>query len=306
MALSPNVRAAVFMSLAMFGFSVNDAISKSLTDEMGFGQLMLVRGLFATFFMVLFAWQQGNLGNLRQGLHPLILVRSVSEAVATITFLMALAHMPLSNVSAVLQSLPLAVTMGAAMFFGEPVGWRRWLAILVGFVGVTIIVRPGLEGFNAYSLLALLCVVFCAVRDLVTRRLPAEIPTLIPSVATAASVTLCGALVLPLSGGWTPMDAGETLRLAFAALVLIPAYIFIILAMRVGEISFVAPFRYTALLWVIMLGYVFLAEVPDTAMLVGATLIIGSGLFSLYRERVRGRSRPIAETAREAMTPDGV
>src|SRR5690606_20743296 len=104
--------------------------------------------IFATFFIILLAFQQGALGNPRAGLHPMVLLRVVCELFATVTFLTALAHMPLANVSAVLQSLPLAVTMGAAIAFREPVGWRRWTAILVGFAGVMIIVRPGFEGFS--------------------------------------------------------------------------------------------------------------------------------------------------------------
>lgn len=305
MALSPNIRASAFMAISMFGFTVNDAITKSLTDEMNIAQIMLVRGAFATAFITLFAWQQGALVNPRSALHPMIVTRALCELVATVTFLTALAHMPLANVSAVLQSLPLAVTMAAALFFGERVGWRRWSAILVGFVGVLVIVQPGLEGFNVYSLMALVCVAFCSIRDLATRRIPEEIPSLVPSVVTAAAVALFGAVILFPFGGWTPMNGEQTLRLAAAALLLIPGYIFIILAMRVGDISFVAPFRYTALLWAILLGMLFFGEIPDAFMLGGAALVVGSGLFSLYRERVRGRGRPIAETTGEAMAPDG-
>jgi drug/metabolite transporter (DMT)-like permease len=305
MALPPNLRAAAFMAISMFGFTVNDTITKSLTDEMNAGQIMFVRGAFATFFILLLAWQQGALRHMRAGLHPLVLTRAFCELFATVAFLVALAHMPLANVSAVLQSLPLAVTMGAALVFGETVGWRRWLAILVGFIGVLVIVRPGFEGFSTYSLLALVCVVFCAVRDLATRQIPKHIHTMVPSVVTAGAVAACGGLLVAPLGGWTPMTGEETFRLAAAALMLIPGYIFIILAMRLGEVSFVAPFRYTALLWAILLGYLALNEVPDPLMLAGSALVVGSGLFSLYRERVRGRSRPIAETSREAMAPDG-
>jgi drug/metabolite transporter (DMT)-like permease len=306
MALTPNLRAAAFMATSMFGFTINDTITKSLTDEMNAGQIMFVRGAFATLFILILAWQQGAFANRRGGwMHPLVLTRAFCELFATVAFLVALAHMPLANVSAVLQSLPLAVTMGAALVFREPVGWRRWGAILVGFTGVMIIVRPGFEGFSSYSLMALVCVLFCAIRDLATRQIPREIPTLIPSVVTAATVAACGGFLIVPFGGWTPMDGGQTLRLAGAALMLIPGYVFIILAMRTGEVSFVAPFRYTALLWAIVLGWVVLSEVPDPLMLAGAALVVGSGLFSLYRERVRGRGRPIAETSREAMAPDG-
>jgi len=305
MALSPNLRAASYMCISMAAFTLNDGITKGLVQEMNIGQVMLVRGVFATLLVALLAWHQDALHKPSRALHPLVLVRAAAELGATVTFLIALAHMPIANVSAVLQSLPLAVTMGAALVFGETVRWRRWLAISVGFAGVVVIVRPGFEGFNAYSLFALLCVVCCAIRDLATRRIPSDIPSLLVSTVTAAVVTLFGAaLVIPM-GGWTDLSLAQTGRLAGAAALLMPGYIFIILSMRAGDVSFVAPFRYTALLWAIVLGIVFFDEMPDLPMLVGAALVIASGLYSLYRESLVGRRRPIVETTRAAMAPDG-
>ena len=305
MAFTPNLRAASFMSISMAAFTMNDAITKSLVDEMNAGQVMFVRGVFATILVAVLAWQQKALVAPLRALHPLVLVRGVCELGATITFLTALAYMPIANISAILQSLPLAVTMGAALFFGEPVRWRRWLAISIGFAGVVVIVKPGAEGFNIYALFALASVLFCAMRDLATRGLPPEIPSLLVSTVTAAVVALFGAVLIAPMGGWTELTLESTGRLAGAALLLFPGYVFIILAMRTGEISFVAPFRYTALLWAILLGIVFFDEVPDAVMLVGATLVIGSGLYSLYRESIVGKRRPISESTTEAMAPDG-
>ncbi len=190
--------------------------------------------------------------------------------------------------------------------FGETVGWRRWLAIAAGFAGVTIIVRPGFEGFSAYSLLALLCVVFCAIRDLATRKIPTDIPTLLVSTMTASAVAASGALLIVPLGGWTPMTSGEVGALACAAMLLLVGYQFIILAMRSGDISFIAPFRYTALLWAILLGYLVFGDVPDKAMIAGAAIVVGSGLYALYRERVVGRTRPAAESTAPAMAPEGM
>src|SRR5690606_4910684 len=137
----------------------------------------LVRSVFAAALVMLLAWRQGVLSQPRHVLHPMVLLRMVGEIGGTLTYLIALAHLPLPNVAAVFQALPLAVTMGAALFLGESVGWRRWLSIAAGFCGVLIIVRPGTDGFDAHSLLLLVCVVFCAVRDLATTRIPAKIPT---------------------------------------------------------------------------------------------------------------------------------
>ncbi|MBZ9734910.1 DMT family transporter [Mesorhizobium sp. CA18] len=306
MPLSPNLRGALFMIVAMVGFTLNDAITKFSSESMNMAQVMLVRGAFASLFVGLLAWRRGALANPAAMLQPMVATRVAGEAGATVSFLIALAHLPIANVSAVLQALPLAVTMGAALFFGEGVGWRRWLAIAIGFTGVLIIVRPGFEGFSVYSLLALTSVACCAVRDLATKRIPEAIPTMLVSTATALAMTVLGALLLSPMGGWTPMSGRATTLLALAAVLVLIGYQFIIMAMRSGDISFIAPFRYTALLWSILLGLVIFGDIPDAPMTVGAAIIIGSGLYALYRERVVGRRQPAAESAGPDMAPDGI
>ena len=304
MLLSPNLRGALFMSVSMAGFAMNDAITKYTSASMNMGQVMLIRGLFATLFVVSLAWYQGALRNPRLTLQPLVLLRAACEAAATICFLIALAQLPIANVSAVLQALPLAVTMGAALVYDERVGWRRWLAIAAGFSGVMIIVRPGFEGFSAYALIALVSVGFCAIRDLATKRIPHEIPALLVSSTTSIAVTICGALLVQPMGGWAPMSSSGTSLLAGCAVLLVVGYHFIILAMRSGDISFVAPFRYTSLLWSILMGFLIFGDVPDLAMTVGAIIIVGSGLYTLYREQVVGRPRAATESTRPAMASD--
>ncbi|RWM02619.1 MAG: DMT family transporter [Mesorhizobium sp.] len=306
MPLSPNLRGALFMIVAMVGFTLNDAITKFSSESMNMAQVMLVRGAFASFFVGLLAWRRGALINPGTMLQPMVAMRVAGEAGATVSFLIALAHLPIGNVSAVMQALPLAVTMGAALVFGESVGWRRWTAITAGFVGVLIIVRPGFEGFSVYSLVALASVACCAVRDLSTKRIPHAIPTMLVSTATALAMTVLGALLLSPLGGWTPMSGRSTMLLALAAVLVLIGYQFIIMAMRSGDISFIAPFRYTALLWSILLGLVIFGDVPDLPMIVGAAIIIGSGLYALYRERVVGRQQPAAESAGPDMAPDGI
>ncbi|TIW89536.1 MAG: DMT family transporter [Mesorhizobium sp.] len=306
MPLSPNLRGALFMVVAMVGFTLNDAITKYSSQSMNMAQVMLIRGAFASLFVGLLAWQRGALFQPRLMLQPLVAIRVLSEAGATVSFLVALAHLPIGSVSAVLQALPLAVTMGAALFFGETVGWRRWLAIAIGFAGVMIIVRPGFEGFSVYSLVALASVACCTVRDLATKRIPQAIPTMLVSTATALAMTVVGAFLLTPMGGWTPMTGKGTALLALAAVLVLIGYQFIIMAMRSGEISFIAPFRYTALLWSILLGLIIFGDVPDMPMIAGAAIVVGSGLYALYRERVVGRRRIVAESTGPAMAPDGI
>ncbi len=301
-----NPRGAAFMLVAMASFAGNDTLTKSVFADLSMAQAMLVRGIFATLMIAALAWSRGALKRPGSAFHPAVAIRVLCEIAATTCFFIALSHMPLANVSAVLQALPLAVTMGAALFLSEPVGWRRWLAIGIGFAGVLIVMRPGFSGFNAYSLLALLCVLLCAVRDLATRQIPGEIPTLLVSTATSAGLALAGAALLAPYGGWTPMSGATILKLLAAAVLLLVAYQSIITSLRVGEISFIAPFRYSALLWSILLGYLAFGDVPDAVMIAGACLVVSSGLYALYRERRVGHLQPVAESTGPAMAPDGI
>jgi drug/metabolite transporter (DMT)-like permease len=294
------------MAISMAGFTMNDAISKFVGESLTMAQIMFIRGGFATLLVGTIAWHRGALRLPPGALDLMIVLRVGGEVLATLCFLTALAHLPLANVSAILQALPLGVTMGAALFFSEPVGWRRWLAIGAGFSGVLIIVRPGLDGFNAYSLYVLGCVFFCVVRDLATRRVNAEIPSLFITTATAAAVTVVGgALIVPF-GGWHPVETNDALLLLGAAVLVVIGYQFIIMAMRIGDISYIAPFRYTALLWAILLGYLVFGNVPDTAMTIGAFVVIASGLYTLYREQIVGRTRPVTSSTAPGMAPDGL
>ena len=289
LALTPNLRGALFMSVSMAGFTINDTFVKAASASMNVGQIMFIRGLMATIMIAALSWYLGALRPLSFLKKPGVLARSIGELLATITFLLALAHMPIGNTSAIMQALPLAVTLGAALFLGEKVGWRRWSAIMTGFLGVLIIVRPGMAGFTQYSLLVLACVFFAAFRDLSTRRAPDDVPSLFMTLVTAAIITCAGLLLTGPLGGWRPVD-GKALALLFsAACFIIFGYLFVIRAMREGDISFIAPFRYTSLIWAIALGYIVFGDIPDTFVLAGSALVISSGVYSFYRERVRSQ-----------------
>lgn len=288
-ALSPNTRSSIFMMLAMASFTVNDSITKYLSETMNTGQIMFLRGMLATTVVLLLARQRKALVAPRKMLHPMVILRAVGELGATITYLLALANLSQGFTSAIFQSAPLTVTLLAAIVLKEKVGWRRWLAIASGFVGVLIMVRPGPDGINPYALLLLVGVLFTACRDLATRRLPETMPTLMISALTSAIVTLTGlGLIWPM-GGWSPVSWSDVGFLMIASILLLIGYHFIILAMRAGEISFVAPFRYTSLLWSIMLGFVIFGDVPNMAMIIGSIIVVSSGIYMLYRESVVAR-----------------
>ena len=277
------------MTLAMAGFSCNDALVKSVTGAMNTGQIMFIRGLMTTLMIVVIAYRFGALRPVRTVFRPVIMLRIAMEALASLTYISALGQIPLANASAIMQALPLAVTLGAALFLSEPVGWRRWTAIVVGFVGVLIVLRPGPEGFTPAALTVVACVFFTATRDLCTRRIGTDVPSLFITVTTALVTTLVGAALIAPFGGWQPVTATSFTHLAGASVLLMLGYQTIVLAMRDGDISVVAPFRYTGLLWAITIGIVFFSETPDRWMLAGVAVIVGSGLYTFYRESLRSR-----------------
>jgi drug/metabolite transporter (DMT)-like permease len=286
------------MALAMASFTFNDALVKSVTSSLSVAQIMTVRGIMTTILVYFVARHLGALRPLSVVLHPTILLRTFFEIGATLTFISALGRIDFANVSSIMQSLPLAVTLGAALFLGEPVGWRRWTAIGFGFSGVLIILRPTTEGFAPASLLLLAAVFFTSGRDLVTRRVVSNIPSLTITLFTAAANTAVGALLIVPMGGWKPVNLDNFLPLVVAAVLTFFGYQAVIMSMRTGEISFVAPFRYTGLIWALVIGILFFGERPDIFVFLGASIIIGSGLYSFYRESVRRRRAE--NTARQA------
>jgi drug/metabolite transporter (DMT)-like permease len=301
-----NQRASLFMVLSMAAFTFNDTIVKFATESINVGQVIAVRGVVASLLIMLLAWQRRAFASAKSLLHPMIWLRAVGEVGGTVTYIIALAHLPLPNVAAIFQALPLAVTMGAAAFLGEEVGWRRWLAIAVGFCGTLIIVRPGTEGFNAFSLLVLVCVAFCALRDLATRRIPSEIPTLLVTTVMSVCTMLAGFVLVAPLGGWSPMAPSLVGLLCGCACFTLTGYVFIIKSMRTGEVSVVAPFRYSTLLWAFTMGFLVFGNVPDVYMIAGGAIIVGSGIYTLYRERkVSRRSIAAASAAAPSLAPAG-
>jgi drug/metabolite transporter (DMT)-like permease len=225
----------------------------------------------------------------RAALHPWVILRNLGEMVGTYAYIHALALVPLSTVSAVLQAMPLAVTLGAALFMGETVGWRRWAAIAVGFAGVLVVIRPGLEGFRPEATWVLVTVAALALRDLATRALPKNCTTAQVSCWGLMSVGVLGAVMMVPGGAVIP-DHGQ-IGVLFGALVFGTAgYWAVVAASRTGEVSVVSPFRYARLLFAILIGAFVFDEIPDALTLIGAVLIIGSGLYALARERARKRA----------------
>ncbi len=291
------------MAVSMASFSVNDALAKFLTSQMHFSQVMMLRGAFASVLIGALVLYQRALRSPRALLVPSVSLRICGEIGGSALFLVAVSSLPLANVTAIVQSLPLVMTCGAVLILGEPVGWRRWLAIAAGFIGVLIIVRPGPDGFSQFTLVALLSVGFYAMRDLVTKQIPREIPTLFVTFLTTIAVAMAGGALTLLHGDWIVPSLPMLGLVALAAVMTLIGFQCGILALRVGDVSAVAPVRYSQMLYAMLLGYLIFGDVPDGAMLIGASVIVISGIYTFHRERVRNR---LLATNTPTSPPDGV
>ena len=287
MALSDNARGIALMCGSMLAFTLNDTLVKAvLADGMDLYQVIALRGIGAALGLIALALQQtGRLALWPAGPDRWFLsLRTLGELGATWCFLVALSHMPLANLSAILQSLPLVVTLTAVLLLGEPIGWRRIAAIVVGFVGVMIIIRPGANDFDEWSLLGLASVGFVVLRDLATRRFSHALPSTTGAIWAAVTVLVMGLIGVSQSG-WQPVSLLAGVEIAGAALFLIVGYICAIAVMRVGEIGVVAPFRYTSLLFAIVLGWLLFGSLPDRWTMLGGAVVVASGVYMLLRER---------------------
>ena len=281
--MQDNLKGAAWMVAAMAGFAVEDMLIKLAARDMPVGQVVLIFGLGG---MVVFAALVARAG---QGLwHPAMasramVARSLSEVIGRLFFALAITLTPLSSASAILQATPLVVALGAVVFFGERVGWRRWSAIAVGFGGVLMILRPGLEGFETLSILAVIATLGFAGRDLGSRAAPPGMSNLQLGVLGFAMLAISGAVILAVSGGATLPGLHGWGVLAAIIAVGVFAYNALTTSMRTGEISVVAPFRYSRLIIAMVLAVLVFGERPDLWTLAGSVVIVLSGLVLIKR-----------------------
>lgn len=286
MAISGNARGAALMVGAMAAFTLNDAMMKLVLAELPFGQAVFLRSLGVLLgLLALSRWLGPVRLNVSRADGRMLALRSVAEIVTVTLYLHALRFMPLPNATAIMQALPLVLTLAGALFFGERIGWRRLLAIAVGFAGVMIIVRPGSEGFGWPALLAVAAVGAVAVRELATRRLSPAVGAMTAACSMAAAVMVASGILM-LFEGWEPLRTEISVQLGIAVVGIAFGYMLGVGAMREGEIAVVSPFRYTGLLWSLLFGWAVFGYFPDAVSLLGAAVIAGAGLFTFYREVV--------------------
>lgn len=279
------LRAIALMTLAMLGLAIADVFVKLLAETMPAAHVLVLSGAGAAIVFALWAMARRQRPVTREIFGRAVMLRNAFDMFGTVCLVTALARSPLSTVSAIFQAMPLIVTLGAAVFLGAPVGWRRWLAIAVGLVGVLIIIRPGSEGFNADALWSVGAAVALAGRDLATRLVPRTVSS--QQIATWAmlAVTLAGLILMPFTEGGITWSVPVALYLAGAVAAVVGGIYCITAAMRIGNIAAVAPFRYTRIVFALILAMLVFGERPDLWTYVGAAIVVASGLYAFWRER---------------------
>jgi len=288
-----NRRGIVCMVGAMGCFVTNDALVKFASQSMPSAQLIFIRGAMSVLLVLAVAHALGATARLREATRGWVAGRALVDAIATMLYLGSLFHLPIANATAINLAAPLFMTMFAALFMAERVRGARWLAVGAGFLGVLLVIQPRAQGFNSWALVCLLGTLFHAARDLMTRRIHAGIPSILITLSTAVAVTVVSG-VGSLLQGWRPFGLFEFGLLGLASVFLTGGYYFIISSMRHGEMTLVAPFRYSGLLFALVLGYGVWGEVPNTLAWFGIALLIASGLYVLVSEK---RRLPVAVAA---------
>jgi len=276
---------------AMACFIVNDSLVKYASQTMPATQLIFARGIMASALVLGVAWATGATRRIREVVQGWVAFRAVVDAMATMLFLVSLFHLPLANATAINMTSPLIISVLAAMLLAERLGPARWIAISVGFVGVLFIIQPRADGFDGYALVCLLSTVLLSVRDVATRRVHAAVPSILVTLSNTIAVTSFAAL-LSVFEDWRPFSLYEVGYLGVVAVLLSTAYYLLVVSTRQGDLSLIAPFRYSALLFATAAGFIVWGDVPNAFAWGGIALVVGSGIYVLRVSR-RARRAPV-------------
>ena len=287
-----NTRAIALMIAAMASFSVGDACLKLVSRTLDVGQIVLITSLGSMLFFLAVLLRQKTPIISHHLRNPIVQLRTWSEVLGGVGSVVALALMPLATVAAIKQSQPLAMTLGAALVLGERVGWRRWAAVLCGVLGVLIILQPGADVFDPNAFWPLIAVLGLTVRDLTTRALPPEISSSFVNFWALIAAAAVGLVVMQIEGGWQPVSAINWVWLAAISAAVASAFATITMALRIGEVSAIAPFRYSRIVFSLLIAYFVLGENPNFAIWLGTIVITMSGLYAFWREQRVQTARP--------------
>jgi drug/metabolite transporter (DMT)-like permease len=289
-----NLKAIVAMVCATAIFTCGDASMKLVAGTLPTGQTIFARGLVSLVVLLHVAAWTGQLAQLRRAFVPAVGLRCLGDMGGAVFFQSALARMKLADIMGIIQLTPLSLTAASALFLGERVGWRRWTAVAVGFCGALLIIKPGSSAFNIAAIIAIISVLSGSLRDISTRRIDKSISPVIILLISQVAITFAGLAFSPFEN-WTVPTQFNVFNLVLASFCSMIGQLCLIYSVRSGEISAVAPFRYSGMLWAILLGLVIWGDLPDKLTFLGILVLISAGLYTLYRERVVGKQRRAGE-----------
>ena len=278
------------MTLAMLAFTVEDFFLKKATKVAPLGEILIICGLLGFIFFLGCSFISKQKMIYEEALKPILLVRSLFEIGGRVFYAIAIALMPITNASAILQATPLVVILGAVIFLNEKVGWRRWSAIIFGFFGVLLVIQPGTEGFNIFSIFAVVGMIGFAGRDLATRMSPTNMSNFqlgsfgfLMVFIAGVLITIFNILTFPSKSIWVTISVEDWWIILANGLAGILAYQCLTIAMRNGDVSFVTPFRYVRVLFALFFGIILLGEEPNNLVLCGSLIVVLSGIYIIFR-----------------------
>ena len=278
------------MTLAMLAFTVEDFFLKKATKVAPLGEILIICGLLGFIFFLGCSFISKQKMVYEEALKPILLVRSLFEIGGRIFYAIAIALMPITNASAILQATPLVVVLGAVIFLNEKVGWRRWGAIIFGFFGVLLVIQPGTEGFSIFSIFAVLGMIGFAGRDLATRLSPVNMSNFqlgsfgfLMVFISGILITIFNLFIFPSKSVWVTISVEDWWIILANGLAGILAYQCLTIAMRNGDVSFVTPFRYVRVLFALFFGIILLGEEPNNLVLCGSLIVVLSGIYIIFR-----------------------
>ena len=282
--ISENTKGAFLISLAAACYVMSDIFMKFLSSEISMFQITFLRGLLVTFFLFSYCYMSEASFFIKEWRDRIVItIRSILEVIMTYTFLAALFNMNVANANAILQLIPLMVLLGSFIFLRQSPKTYEWIAVLVGCFGAVIIIRPGASDFNFFTIHALVAVFCLSARDLLTVRLNKNITSNVVAFYSALMLTVVSFLLSEDTDLFGKVD--NSLFIVYTAIFVSIGYIASVSAMRYGEVTFVSPFRYTALLWASVMGFIFFGEIPKFSTLFGGSLIILAGIFIFYKSK---------------------
>jgi drug/metabolite transporter (DMT)-like permease len=296
--LQGNTKGILAMLAAMALFIFNDAIMKLSAGSVPTGESIFLRGMIALSVIWTLVLRSSAIHSLGDALSKYMLLRAAGDTGGAVFFQTALSRLPFADVTAVLQINPLVVTAAAAIFLNEKVGWRRWVATGFGLCGALLIIKPGSSAFNPWSLLLILAVFSATLRDLATRMIDPATPSLLIIAVSATIITLSGLAHAPFES-WVAPSLGMLFKFGIAAIFMLLAQLCVVTSIRTGDMSAVVPFRYSAILWSLLISYMVWGHVPDRWTLLGIAIIASAGLYVFFREETL-RRKTVSDAARHA------